>query len=152
MQARIGAADGRDRGGLIGLERERVAAWLDEYSGAWQSYDGDAIGELFSEDATYRYHPWDEPLRGRAAIVASWVGDQDPPGTYEGRYQPLAVDGDLAVATGRSRYFAPDGSVEREYPQLLHDAVRRRRPLRRLHRVVHAAAAGCQRLITGEFF
>ena len=99
----------------MGLERERVAAWLDEYSRAWQSYDADAIGELFSEDATYRYHPWDEPLRGRAAIVASWVGDQDPPGTYEGRYQPLAVDGDLAVATGRSRYFAPDGSVEREY-------------------------------------
>jgi ketosteroid isomerase-like protein len=101
--------------GLMGLERERVAAWLDEYSRAWQSYDADAIGELFSEDATYRYHPWDEPLWGRAAIVASWVGDQDPPGTYEGRYQPLAVDGDLAVATGRSRYFAPDGSVEREY-------------------------------------
>jgi hypothetical protein len=74
----------------MGLERERVATWLDRYSHAWESYDADAVGELFSEDATYRYHPWDEPLRGRAAIVASWVGDQDPPGTYEGRYQPLA--------------------------------------------------------------
>jgi hypothetical protein len=31
------------------------------------------------------------------------------------RDQPLTVDGDLAVATGRSRYFASDGSVERKY-------------------------------------
>ena len=101
--------------GLVGLERERVAAWLDGYSRAWESYDPNAIGELFSHDATYRFHPWEEPLRGREAIVASWVDDQDPQGTYEGRYQPLAVDGDLAVAIGRSRYFAADGAVEREY-------------------------------------
>ena len=47
--------------------------------------------------------------------MASWVDDQDPRGTYESRYQPLAVDGDLAVATGRSRYLAADGSVDREY-------------------------------------
>jgi hypothetical protein len=45
--------------GLVGLERERVAAWLDGYSRAWESYDADAIGELFGKDATYRFHPWD---------------------------------------------------------------------------------------------
>jgi ketosteroid isomerase-like protein len=99
----------------VDLDRERVAAWLDGYSRAWESYDAAAIGALFSADASYRWHPWDEPVQGREAIVAAWLDDRDAPGTYEGRYQPLAVDGDLAVGTGRSRYFAPDGSLEREY-------------------------------------
>jgi hypothetical protein len=99
----------------VGLDRERVAAWLDGYVRAWESYDAGAIGELFTPDAGYRYHPWDEPLRGREAIVAAWLDDQDAPGSFEARYEPLAVDGDLAVATGHSRYFASDGSVEQEW-------------------------------------
>jgi uncharacterized protein (TIGR02246 family) len=97
------------------LDRDAVAAWLDAYVAAWKSYDPDAIGALFSDDATYAYHPWDEPLRGRTAIVADWLANQDPPGSFEAAYRPLAVDGDLAVATGRSRYLDPDGSLSREY-------------------------------------
>ncbi|MGH3133154.1 MAG: hypothetical protein ACRDNY_05350, partial [Gaiellaceae bacterium] len=33
--------------------------WLEDYVGAWKSYDEAAIGALFSEDARYRYHPWE---------------------------------------------------------------------------------------------
>ncbi|HEX8132750.1 MAG TPA: nuclear transport factor 2 family protein, partial [Actinomycetes bacterium] len=78
------------------VDRDSVAAWLAAYVDAWRSYDAAAIGELFSRDATYRYHPWDEPVRGRAAIVADWRADQDPPGSWEAAYEPLAVDGDVA--------------------------------------------------------
>lgn len=99
----------------MAVDRQQVAAWLDAYSQAWRSYDPRAIGELFSPDAQYAYHPWGEPVRGREAIVASWLEDRDEPGTYDGRYEPFAVDGDLAVATGRSRYLDADGAVEREY-------------------------------------
>jgi SnoaL-like domain len=102
----------------MAVDRQQVAAWLDAYSQAWRSYDPRAIGELFSPDARYAYHPWDEPVRGREAIVASWLEDRDEPGTYDGRYEPFAVDGDLAVATGRSRYLDADGAVEREYYNL----------------------------------
>ena len=42
-------------------------------------------------------------MRGREAIVAAWLERRDPPGTYQGCYAPLAVDGDVAVARGRSR-------------------------------------------------
>jgi ketosteroid isomerase-like protein len=86
------------------MTRERVQAWLDAYVDAWRSYDADAIGDLFSDDAEYRYHPYDEPLRGRDAIVASWRGDRDEPGSWEAAYTPLLVDGDRAVATGETRY------------------------------------------------
>jgi SnoaL-like domain len=95
------------------MERTGVAAWLDAYSRAWQSYDRQAIGDLFSEGACYYYHPYDEPVRGRQAIVASWLEQPDAAGTYTGRYEPIAVAGDVAVASGRSRYFEADGSTVR---------------------------------------
>lgn len=93
-------------------ERERVAGWLDAYVRAWESYDPTAIGDLFAEDAEYFYGPFDEPVRGREAIVASWLGDRrDEPGTYRASYAPIAVEGDVAVANGRRRYFQGDGTT-----------------------------------------
>lgn len=103
------------------MTRDEVQAWLDGYVSAWRSYDPDEIGALFAEDAEYRYHPWDEPVRGREAIVRAWVAPEgaassrDEPGTYDARYEPYAVDGDRAVAVGSSDYLAADGSVERRY-------------------------------------
>lgn len=93
------------------MTRDDVQAWLDRYIAAWSTYDGDAIGELFSEDARYRYHPSDEPFVGRDAIVRAWLepsGDassRDVPGTWEAKYEPFVVGGDRAVAVGYSRYF-----------------------------------------------
>ena len=97
------------------VTKETVAAWLDAYVQAWYSYDAEAIGALFADDATYTYHPWDEPVRGRRAIVASWSENPDPAGSYAARYEPLAIEGNVAVATGRSQYFEPDGSLLREF-------------------------------------
>ena len=94
------------------LTKEQVAAWLAAYLRAWETYDPDAIGGLFTEDATYEYHPFDEPVRGRLAIVASWLEPKDKPGTYEGHYEPIAIDGDLAVAHGRTRYFKDASKAE----------------------------------------
>ena len=95
------------------MDRSAVQAWLDRYVDAWRSYDPDAIGALFAEDATYRYHPYDpedEVLRGRDAIVADWrqPANRDAPGTYEGAYEAYAVDGDRAVAIGTSSYWTDD--------------------------------------------
>lgn len=91
------------------MDRAAVSAWLDGYIRAWKSYDPRAIGDLFGEDAVYYYRPYGEPVRGRDAIVASWLeDDRDPPGTYDAHYEPVAVDGDVAVATGHSRYVEPD--------------------------------------------
>jgi ketosteroid isomerase-like protein len=106
------------------MDHVAAKAWLDRYVAAWLSYDRAAIGDLFSEDVSYRYHPHDEPTLGRAAVVASWLGEsasddvstRDAPGTYEAVYQPVAVDGDVVVATGTSTYFKePGGPVERVY-------------------------------------
>ena len=98
--------------------------WLERYVAAWRSYDPAEISALFTEDVEYRYHPYDEPVRGRDAVVASWLGDdapdgsstRDAPGTYDAAYAPVAVDGDVVVATGTSRYRdTPEGPVVRTY-------------------------------------
>jgi ketosteroid isomerase-like protein len=101
-----------------------VQAWLDSYVAAWLSYDEDDIRALFSEDIAYRYHPYDNPIVGREAVVASWLGEadlegastRDAPGTYSARYCPVAVDDDVVVALGTSSYSErPDGPIVRIY-------------------------------------
>jgi ketosteroid isomerase-like protein len=97
------------------MDEAGVARWLADYVAAWRSYDREAIGELFGEDAVYRWHPWDEDedvARGREAIVASWLEDQDAPGSWEAEYRPWTVDGSRAVAVGVSRYLAADDAPE----------------------------------------
>jgi hypothetical protein len=64
------------------VTRDQVQEWLDAYVAAWRSYDGAAIGDLFAAEATYAYHPYDEPERGREAIVASWQHERDAPGSW----------------------------------------------------------------------
>ena len=108
------------------MDRSTAQAGLDAYVEAWKSYDRAAVEALFAEDATYRYHPYDpdnETLRGRKAIVSSWLepegnaSDRDAPGTYDARYEVYAVDGDRVVAVGWSSYFsdASQSTLERRY-------------------------------------
>ena len=102
------------------MDKAQVDGWLDAYVTAWKSGDGDLIGALFAEDVRYRYHPYDEPVNGRAAVVATWLGEAehqgastvDAPGTFDAVYRTVAVDGDVAVATGSSTYLEkPGGAV-----------------------------------------
>ena len=98
------------------MNAEDVSRWLAAYVEAWKSYDPESIGALFGDEVTYRYHPHEEPLRGREAVVASWLTDRDDTGTYDAVYGPVAIDGEAAVATGSSTYYAePGGEIDRVY-------------------------------------
>jgi hypothetical protein len=106
------------------MDLKTAQDWLDRYVEAWRSYDPEDVSGLFSEDVAYRYHPYDEPIVGRDSVVASWLGEgdsgdastRDAPGTYDAKYSPVAVDGDIVVATGASSYReVPGGPVVRTY-------------------------------------
>jgi hypothetical protein len=108
----------------VPVERSDVKRWLDAYVAAWKSYEREEIAALFSEDVRYRYHPYDEPIEGREAVVESWLGEgehegastRDPEGTYDAAYEPVAVDGEVAIATGSSTYLTePGGAVDKIY-------------------------------------
>lgn len=106
------------------VDTASVAAWLDAYVAAWKSYDPEAIGALFADDVKYRFHPYDDPVEGREAVVESWLGKgehegapgRDEEGTYNASYRPIAVDGDVAVASGSSTYTrGPGGPIDEIY-------------------------------------
>jgi ketosteroid isomerase-like protein len=106
------------------VTREDVNRWLGDYVEAWKTYDRARIEALFAEDISYRYHPNDDPIEGRDAVVDSWLGEgdhldaseRDKPGTFEAFYRAVAVDGDMGVAIGSSSYKdSPDGPVVRVY-------------------------------------
>jgi ketosteroid isomerase-like protein len=104
------------------MDRSSVQTWLDRYSAAWRSYDEAEIRSLFAPEARYRYHPYDpesETVVGLDAIVRDWVApeNRDAEGTYDGHYEPYAVEGDRAVAVGWSRYWedASRATLAREF-------------------------------------
>jgi hypothetical protein len=106
------------------MDLQTAQSWLNRYIDAWLSYDPEDVAALFSEDVVYRYHPADEAIVGRQAVVASWLGEdstsdastRDAPGTYEAEYSPIAIDGDMVVAIGTSWYReAPGGPIVRTY-------------------------------------
>ena len=100
------------------MERDAVQQWLDRYIEAWRANEPDPIAALFAEDAVYRYRPYadeGQTIRGREAIVAAWLEEPDVPDGWEARYEPYAVDGDRAVATGWSRYLATVDEPERTF-------------------------------------
>jgi ketosteroid isomerase-like protein len=106
------------------VQREDVNRWLEAYVEAWRTYDRERIRALFSDDVEYRYHPYDEPVRGGDAVADTWLGEgghegastRDEEGTYDATYRAVAVEDDVAVATGATTYRPePGGPIEKVY-------------------------------------
>jgi len=85
---------------------EQIDDWVRRYVAAWTSNEPEAIGDLFTPDAEYRYHPWDEPVVGTAAIAASWLEGKDEPGEWSFESWTVAVQGDRGIVEGRTVYLA----------------------------------------------
>lgn len=101
------------------MNRESVQVWLDKYVEAWRTYDAAKIGDLFSEEALYFHNPLeDDPVRGREAIVENWLEERDAPDSWEAHYAPVAVEGNVGVAQGRTRYLLPDGALAQEFANI----------------------------------
>jgi hypothetical protein len=101
------------------MERAAFGTWLHRYIDAWRLNDPVAIGDLFSADARYAFDPFEEAVVGRPAIVAAWTTNPDEPGSWEADYEVLAIDGEVHVAHGRTRYLTDDRSgVDREFANI----------------------------------
>jgi len=89
-------------------DRQSFAAWIEAYERAWRAPGTDGLRELFTEDATYRHAPYDEPLRGLPAIAADWVAEREGPDeVFTMEWDIVAVDGDTGVARLLVRYGEP---------------------------------------------
>jgi hypothetical protein len=100
------------------MNRTDVQDWLDRYIVAWRRNEPGSIEALFTEDAVYRFRPYGGPgriVRGIAEIVDAWIDESDDAEGWEASYQAFAADGDRAVATGISRYYATESDPESVY-------------------------------------
>jgi len=80
---------------------------MERYIDAWNTNDPDAIGALFTEDATYLPTPFSDGWHGREAIVAGWLDRKDDAGTFEFAWAVLAENDAVAVVRGLTTYEAP---------------------------------------------
>lgn len=91
-----------------------VAAWLAAYGAAWEAHDGPVAAALFTEDASYEWGPFAEPLVGRAAIQERWEAATAGQGPVRFGARPIGFDGDRAFVRWQVSFQPPDsaGAVE----------------------------------------
>jgi ketosteroid isomerase-like protein len=98
------------------VNRQQVLDWIDRYEGAWRDPDTGSVRSLFTEDATYRMSPYEEPHSGLAAIAEMWEAEREGPDeAFTMTSEIVAVDGDVAVARVEVIYGDPN---DREYRDL----------------------------------
>ena len=98
------------------MNRQQVLDWIDRYEGAWRDPDTGSVRSLFTEDATYRMSPYEEPHSGLAAIAEMWEAEREGPDeAFTMTSEIVAVDGDVAVARVEVIYGDPN---DREYRDL----------------------------------
>ena len=88
---------------------DAVEQWVRGYVQAWSTDDPDDIGALFTEDARYVYHPFEEPWAPRDRIVEKWIehGDSDTEWSFE--YEVLDATPELGIVRGVTAYVESDG-------------------------------------------
>jgi ketosteroid isomerase-like protein len=83
-------------------------AWIDLYVELWRAPGAERLGELFADDAVYLPGPFEQPIRGLAAIREFWDAERlGPDEVFEIDSEVVAVDGDTGVARLEVRYGPP---------------------------------------------
>jgi ketosteroid isomerase-like protein len=97
-------------------DRVVVRRWLASYEAAWRAPDTQGLAEIFTDDASYRQSPYQEPVAGLDAIMRMWDEERDGPDeVFTLATDILAVDGPTAVVRAEVRYGDP---LRQEYRDL----------------------------------
>jgi len=85
--------------------RASVEAWIAAYERAWRTEGTEPLSTVFTDDATYRMSPYEEPATGLAEIAALWVREREGAGeAFQLNHELVAVDGDRAVVRVEVEY------------------------------------------------
>jgi len=97
-------------------DRAAVNRWVADYETAWRTAGTDALADMFTDDASYRQAPYEEPVVGLDAIQRMWDRERaGPDEAFTLATEILAVDGATAVVRAEVRYGDP---VRQEYRDL----------------------------------
>jgi len=81
-----------------------LESWLDRYGRAWETRNPEAAGALFTENASYHETPFDEPMRGRSAIVAYWSHVPRTQDNIHFSYDIITLTDNMAIAHWTSSF------------------------------------------------
>jgi limonene-1,2-epoxide hydrolase len=71
--------------------------WAERYARAWEEADDDAVAQLFTDEATYRSSPFEEPCRGVDEIRRYWRRVTATQSRVKVRIGRTVADGNRAV-------------------------------------------------------
>jgi hypothetical protein len=91
------------------LETAAFGAWLDAYKAAWEARDPKRAAALFTDEATYRETPFDEPLRGTAVIADYWAKAVSGQSGVTFTYDVIACRGPEGVCRWHAAFAAVPG-------------------------------------------
>jgi len=97
------------------VQPEGLTSWIERYEHAWRAPGTGALEDLFTEDASYSPAPFEESLRGRAAIAVFWEASREGPDeAFELSWQPVALEGSVGVARVEVSYAGPPRRMYRD--------------------------------------
>jgi hypothetical protein len=97
------------------MDRAELARWIESYERAWRTAGTAMRADLFTPEATYRSAPFDEAVVGLPAIAGFWETEREGPAEpFTMQWEPVAVDGNVAVARVEVAYHAPPSPVYRD--------------------------------------
>jgi uncharacterized protein (TIGR02246 family) len=80
------------------MDRKSFEKWLEAYGRAWRERNAHAAADLFTEDGTYQVTPFEEPMRGRPAIVEYWSHVAETQRDIQFGHEVLAVTPNAGIA------------------------------------------------------
>jgi hypothetical protein len=96
--------------------RADLDRWVRAYETAWRSPGTERLGEVFTDDATYRQSPYAEPVVGIQALAAMWEAERaGPDEVFTLETEIVAVEGETGVVRAFVQYGQP---VTQEYRDL----------------------------------
>jgi ketosteroid isomerase-like protein len=92
------------------MARDEVTRWVAAYEAAWRTPGTEPLAALFTDDASYRMSPYEEPVTGLPAIAELWEAERDGPDeAFSMAHEIVAVEGDRAVVLVEVHYEQPEG-------------------------------------------
>jgi hypothetical protein len=99
----------------VTIGRDSADAWVATYERAWRTVGTGALRDLFTEDASYRMSPYEEPSVGLERIGELWERQrQGADEEFEMQHEIVAVEADTAVVRVEVKYGPPDRSQYRD--------------------------------------
>jgi ketosteroid isomerase-like protein len=93
---------------MVAMDRTAVEKWVTDYERLWRTPGTNALGEVFTLDASYSPSPWATALEGLEAIAEFWDAERKGPDEeFELTAEVVALEGNIAVVRVAVDYGEP---------------------------------------------